>query len=115
MNKMARTKLSEEKLKEKLNKYSLPQNCENLVGAKVNPEIWSKIRPETRSSDLKMQKIQNTILKAITPLAELTDSLLNANDAKAVRQILDSVALLTHANCDITQCRRELIRLDQGE
>ena len=119
LNKMARSKLSEEKLKEKLNKYSRPQNCENLVGAKVNPEIWSKIRPETRSHDLKMQKIQNTILKAITPLAELSDSLLNLkskNDvfdtAKAVRQILDSVALLTHANCDIIQRRRELIRPD---
>ena len=64
-----------------------------------------------------MQKIQNTILKAITPLAELTDSLLNVkskNDAidtaKAVKQILDSVALLTHANCDIIQRRRKLIR-----
>ena len=119
LNKMARRKLSEEKLKEKLNKYSRPQNCENLVGAKVNPEIWSKIRPDTRSRDLKMQKIQNTILKAITPLAELSDSLLNLkskNDgfdtAKAVRQTLDSVALLTHANCDIIQRRRELIRPD---
>ena len=108
LNKMARSKLSEEKLKEKLNKYSRPQNCENLVGAKVNPEIWSKIRPQTRSRDLKMQKIQNTILKAITPLAELSDSLLNLkskNDvfdtAKAVRQILDSVTLLTHANMQI--------------
>ena len=50
----ARSKLSVEKLKEKLNKHSRPQNCENLVGAKVNPEIWSKIRPETRSRDLKM-------------------------------------------------------------
>ena len=116
LNKMARSKLSEEKLKEKLNKYSRPQNCENLVGAKVNPEIWSKIRPETRSRDLKMPKIQNTILKAITPLAELSDSLKSKNDvfdtAKAVRQILDSVALLTHANCDIIQRRRELIRPD---
>ena len=66
-----------------------------------------------------MQKIQNTILKAKTPLAELTDSLLNIkgkNDAidtaKAVTQILDSVALLSHANCDIIQRRRELIRPD---
>ena len=119
LNKMARSKLTEEKLKEKLNKYSRPQNCENLVGAKVNPEIWSKIRPEIRSHDLKMQNIQNTILKAITPLAHLSDSLLNLkckndvfNTAKAVRQILDSVALLTHANCDIIQHRRELIRPD---
>ena len=55
-NKMSRGKLSQEKFKEKLNKYSRPQNCENLVGAKLNPEIWSKIRPETRSRHLKMQK-----------------------------------------------------------
>ena len=55
-NKMARSKLSQEKFKEKLNKYSRPQICENLVGAKLNPEIWSKIRPETRSRHLKMQK-----------------------------------------------------------
>ena len=89
------------------------------MGAKVNPDIWSKIRPETRSRDVKMQKIQNTILKAITPLTELTDSLLNVkskNDAidpaKVVRQILDSIALLTHANCDVIKRRRELIRPD---
>ena len=56
LNKMARSKLSQEKFKEKLNKYSRPQNCENLVGAKLNPEIWSKIRPETGSRHLKMQK-----------------------------------------------------------
>ena len=66
-----------------------------------------------------MQKIQNTISKAITPLAELTDSLLNVKSknnaidtAKEVRHILDSLALLTHANCDIIQRRRELIRPD---
>ena len=71
-NKMARSKLSQEKFKEKLNKYSHPQNCENLVGANFNPEIWSKIRPETRSRHLKMQK-SYTILKPLTPLADLTD------------------------------------------
>ena len=30
LNKMTRSKLSEEKLSEKLNKYSRPQNCETL-------------------------------------------------------------------------------------
>ena len=108
LNKMARNKLNDDKLKEKLNKYPRPKNCENLVGAKVNPEIWSKVRPETRSRYLKLQKIQNSILKAIMPLADLTDSLLTAKSKgadidtnKAIKQLLDSAALLTHANCDI--------------
>ena len=34
LNNMTKSKRSEEKFKEKLNKYSRPQNCGNLVGAK---------------------------------------------------------------------------------
>ena len=81
-NKMARSKFSQEKFKEKLNKYSRPQNCENLVGAKLNPEIWSKIRLETRSRHLKMQKFLHTILKPITPLADLTDRHFKSNSPR---------------------------------
>ena len=38
-NKMARNRLNQEKLKEKLNRYHRSKNCENLVVAKVNREI----------------------------------------------------------------------------
>ena len=123
LNKMARSKLSEEKFKDKLSKYSSPKNCENLVVAKVNPGPKVKSDPKydqtPEAVTSRCKKSRNTILKAITPLAELTDSLLKVkskNDdvdtAKALRQILDSVALLTHANCDIIQRRRDLIRPD---
>ena len=68
---------------------------------------------------LKLQNVQNTILKAIVPLAELADSLSYAKGkgevpdiSKTVRQIPDSVALLTHANCDVNQRRRELTQPD---
>ena len=44
VNKMARSKLADDKLKEKLTQYTRPKNCEKLVGTKVNPEIWAKIR-----------------------------------------------------------------------
>ena len=47
------------------------------------------------------------------PIPELTDKLLNAKDiggtpdtGKAVRQILDSVALPTHDMTDVTLCPR---------
>jgi hypothetical protein len=42
---MAKNKLNEDKLKEKLNKYPRPRNCEILVVAKVNPEVFSKVTP----------------------------------------------------------------------
>ena len=42
VDKMVKTSLSEEKIKEKHEKYNRPENCENLINTSVNPEIWSK-------------------------------------------------------------------------
>ena len=49
VDKMVKTSLSEEKTKEKHEKYNRPENCENLINTRVNPEIWSKVRSNTRS------------------------------------------------------------------
>lgn len=46
---MVKISLSEEKVKEKHEKYNRPENCENLINTRVNPEIWNKIRSNTRS------------------------------------------------------------------
>ena len=59
---MARSKLADDKLKEKLMQYTRPKNCEKLVGTKVNPEICSKISPAT------------------TVLVEVTDKFLESKD-----------------------------------
>ena len=45
VDKMVKNKLSEENAKEKLTKYNRPQNCENLVSTRVNPQIWLKWDP----------------------------------------------------------------------
>ena len=58
VNKVARSKLADDKLKEKLTQYTRPKFCEKLVGTKVNPEIWAKISPATRSRDLKLKKLR---------------------------------------------------------
>lgn len=52
VDKMVKTKLSEENEKEKLVKYDRPQNCENLVSTRVNLQIWAKMRSSSRSRDL---------------------------------------------------------------
>ena len=50
INKMIRTKLSDDKLKEKLSNCSKPGHCKiNVTGTKVNPEVWSEIRSGTKS------------------------------------------------------------------
>ena len=111
---MARSKLPEDKLKEKLTQYTRPKNCEILLGTKVNPEILAKISPATRSRDLKLQKIQTTLLKGTTVLVEVTveskdqsKSLLN----EAAKSLFDAIAMITHANCDLNHRRRDLINI----
>lgn len=45
-------KLKEVKLKEKLVKYNLFDNCEKLIVLKVNFEIWNKLKYGIRRVDL---------------------------------------------------------------
>ena len=37
------TKLNEAKIKEKMEKYSRPANCEKLIAPRVNAEVWDKL------------------------------------------------------------------------
>ena len=76
VDKMVKTSLSEEKIKEKHEKYNRPENCENLINTRVNPEIWSKVRSNTRSRDLKIQKLETSLLKSMIPIVKMSDKLL---------------------------------------
>ena len=121
INKMARNKMTEEKLKDKMKTYPTPSNCEALVAArKVNKEIWSKLRPGTRGRDLKFQQIQSTLVKAVNPLVMLTDKAL-ANQGKAklaenneelIKMLTNAIALILHSNAELSQRRLDLIRPD---
>ena len=110
-------KLSDDKLKQVLDKYQRPQNVEGLTLTKINPEIWSKLKPEARSRDIKMQKLQQKISKATTALTQLTDRMLkdkkekkSANWAQYIKVTMDAVSLLGSAIVDINQRHRDLIK-----
>jgi hypothetical protein len=121
VNKMLRTKLSEDKLKEKQRLYTRPQNCETLVTTRVNAEIWAKLQSHTRSVDIRLQKVQALLLKGIVPILQIADTQLssdggeNENHKEMTRQALDSISLLSQANQELNQRRRELIKPDLNE
>ena len=125
VDKMVKTSLSEGKIKEKHEKYNRPENCENLINTRVNPEIWSKVRSNTRSRDLKMQKLETSLLKSMIPIVNMSDKLLelksNSKSASEsdvcefLQLSLDSLALMGHSINEVNIKRRELIKPDLND
>ena len=126
VDKMVKTSLSEKKkIKEKHEKYNRPENCENLINTRVNPEIWSKVRSNTRSRDLKMQKLETSLLKSMIPIVKMSDKLLelksNSKSASEsdvcefLQLSLDSLALMGHSINEVSIKRRELIKPDLND
>lgn len=122
---MAKTCLSEEKTKEKHEKYHRTENCENLINTRVNSEIWSKIKSNTRSRDQGMQKLETSLLKNMIGIIKIADRLLdlksNSKPASesAVSEFLplslDSLALLGHSINEVNIKRHELIKPDVND
>ena len=125
VDKMVKTSLSEEKVKEKHEKYNRPENCENLINTRVNPEIWTKVRSNTRSRDLKMQKLETSLLKSMIPIVKMSDKLLELKSnsksaspsdvAEFLQLSLDSLALMGHSINEVNIKRRELIKPDLND
>ena len=124
VNKRWTSKLEETKLKDKLLKYNRPDNCEQLKVPKVNPEIWSKLKHGTRSTDLRLANIQKVLVKVGSAVVKSTDTLLTirANPDKfppaALTEQLgnlvtfntDAIALLDHVNMEMSYRRRDAIK-----
>lgn len=115
-------KLGEEKMKKVLDSYHRPQNCDDLVSVKTNPEVWAKMRPETRAKDGKVMKIQGNMNKAVTAMVTVADTMLNsqikgqalpqAKLGECIKTVLDAVTLIGAATQELHMKRRNDIRPD---
>ena len=113
--------LSDTKLKEKLAKYDRPENCERLLAPKVNPEIWSRISNLGQRQDLKFVAEQKALASAGSVLAKSTQVLLdrrqinpnteeNSQWDTILTSQIDAIALLGHANFQLSLRRREMLK-----
>ena len=106
-------------MKELVQKYSVQENCKQLVVTRVNPEVWRACSPKTRDNDLKLQQIQRSIVTSLRHLAILSDQLLNfsnmlgsTNLNELLNYCSDTIALICSANREINLKRREHIKPD---
>ena len=106
--------LSYNKLKEKCQHY-LPPEYATLKVPLTNPEIWSRIMNQLRTSDLSsFYQYSKNIQKATIAITEGADQILQKNDELDVKSVLhttlDAVALLGHTANRLSVLRRTNIR-----
>ena len=102
--------------------YVRPGNCESLTLTRVNPEIWEKLSLATRSSDIKLQRVQNANVQAMVAITHTTDALVAATKseenfsktkmASTITALVDGLALMANAAQELNQRRRDGQRPD---
>ena len=110
--------MSEEKFKEKTDSILRPENCYMLGPVRVNAEIWNNLRPETRTADIKFQKLLNGIQKGVIPMVQLADTLMETLDGSRnmpstksiLHTVCNSIAIFGTVTHEVNMRRREHIR-----
>ena len=107
-------KLSSDKIKSFSDKYKQPQNCSDIKGIKVNPEIWSQLNAKKKKIDLKISILQQVIRKITFATLQTTNVLVQnptglENNKIMVEQV-DTIAMLGHVNTQLAQLRRDEIK-----
>ena len=110
-------KLSDEKIKTRVEEYPPPRNVPLLHPPRVNECIWELLKAGPRSADIRMRKIQVRVTRGLVALARLAEVILThkkrgtAPDlADCLNKLLQSVALIANGNYEISLRRRETLR-----
>ena len=107
-------KPEEDKLNEIRKRYLGPKNCEMLAETRVNLAIWNNLSERARTSDVKFQKVQNSLIKGSTAVAQVVNDLISKPDmpskGQIVNQLMDGVLLMANANIKLNLRRREALK-----
>ena len=107
-------KLPSDKIKSFSDKYKQPQNCSDIKGIKVNPEIWSQLNAKKKKVDLKISNLQQVIRKITFATLQTTNVLVQnptgLENNKIMAKQVDTTAMLGHVNTQLAQLRRYEIK-----
>ena len=78
VSKLLKEKTEEDKLTEIKKRYPAPKNCERLAETRVNLPIWNNLSEQARSADIKLQKVQKSLVKRATAVVSVVNNLITA-------------------------------------
>ena len=114
VQKLLKDKPEEDKLNEIKKRYLMPKNCEMLAETRANLAIWNNLSERARISDLKLQKVQKSLIKGSTAVVQVVNDLICKPDmpskGQIVNQLMDGVLLMANANIELNLRRREALK-----
>ena len=114
VSKLLKEKTEEDKLTEIKKRNPAPKNCERLAETRVNLPIWNNLSEKARSADIKLQKVQKSLVKGATAVVSVVNNLITApgmpSKNEVVNNLMDGVFLLANANMELNVRRREALR-----
>ena len=114
VQKLLKDKPEEDKLTEIKKRYLRPKNCEMLAETRVNLAIWNNLSERARTSDLKLQKVQKSLIKGSTAVVQVVNDLISKPDmpskGQIVNQLMNGVLLMAAANIELNLRRREALK-----
>lgn len=120
LNNILASGLNEQATKRRKENIHRPSNSKLLTQTRVNPEIWDIAKKQTRSMDSRLQALQDTLIKGLIPLADLTGKVGESLDSDTVMPtkealwegLSNSLLLVAAANHSLNICRRDMFKTD---
>ena len=73
VNNILTSRMTDEKRKEKMEKFIRPAKCDKLEITRVNPEIWEKLSAQARARDQRAQRVQKPVVQAMVAMTSAVD------------------------------------------
>lgn len=113
MDQIIREKANEDKITELKKQQEISENCITLSETKVNQGVRNNLDELARSTDLKFQKVQNSLVKGIIVVVSEVNKLMGNSGLQkedTVSALLDGVVFQANANRELNYRWREPMR-----
>ena len=100
-------KPEEDRLNQIKKRYLRQKKCEMLAETRVNLPIWSNLSEKACKSDLKLWKVQKSLIKGTTAVVQVVNDLISKPDLspkeQTVNRLMDGVPLIANVNMGDTK------------